>query len=228
MFKIGKNGRESELAIVPGWAFDWHPFKRLDLPLDCAYYMGETPREFSADLRRWLSTQGRKSVSLLGWSMGAYAVADFAVSHPDMVDHVILVAARCRYVPQEIERIRTLVHTKRQAFLRKFYRDCFSASERQTYEWFRANLLPNYLEQMTVDRLDRGLDWLNEAQLDTESLQTCRNLVLVNGMADRIVPQEEVGKLAEAIPDAKMVLLKDAGHLPFLRKEFVEQVYGEA
>jgi len=221
------SGHRAELVIFPGWGFDWRPFAGLDLPLECAYYVGETPQQFSADLCRWLPTQGRKSISLFGWSMGAYAVADFAVNHSNMVDQVILVAARCRYSPQDIERIRTLVHTKRKAFLRKFYRDCFSAGERQTYEWFRTSLLPKYLEEMTTERLNRGLDWLSEAQLDPERLQTCRNLVLVNGSADLIVPQEEVRRLAQAIPDAKMVLLKDAGHLPFLRKEFIEQVYGE-
>jgi pimeloyl-ACP methyl ester carboxylesterase len=122
MFRNGNDGRRSELVIVPGWAFDWRAFERLELPLECAYHVGEKPQEFSTKLRDWRPTQCRKFISLLGWSMGAYAVADFAVSHPDMVDQVILVAARHRCVPQDIERIRTLVHTKRKAFLRKFYR----------------------------------------------------------------------------------------------------------
>jgi pimeloyl-ACP methyl ester carboxylesterase len=228
MFMTRNHGRKAELVIVPGWAFDWRAFAGLDLPVECAYYVGETPQQFSAELRRWLRTRERKRISLLGWSMGAYAVTDFAANHPDMVEQLILVAARCRYRPQDIEHIRTLVHTKRKTFLRKFYRDCFSDSERPTYGWFRTTLLPDYLEEMTAEKLNRGLDWLSETRLDTASLQTFKNLVLVNGDADRIVPTEEVRKLAQAIPDAKVVLLKDAGHLPFLRKEFVEQVYGKA
>ncbi len=228
MFKTTNCEKKAELVIVSGWGFDWRPFAAVELPLGSAYFVGETPQEFGAALCRWLPTQGRKSISLLGWSMGAYAVADFAVNHPDMVDQLTLVAARCRYLPGDIEHVRTLVHTKRKAFLRKFYRNCFSAGEERTYEWFRNCLLPGYLEEMTTERLNRGLDWLSETRLDTGSLQTLSNLVLVNGTADRIVPPEEVDELAQAIPGAKMVLLEDAGHLPFLRKEFVEQVYGKA
>jgi pimeloyl-ACP methyl ester carboxylesterase len=227
MFRIINDRQPARLVIVSGWAFDWRPFARLSLPLGCAVYTGENLQDFAADLHRWLKLQNCKTIALLGWSMGAYAVADFAVHHPALVDQLILVAARCRYGPREIEPIRTHLHQRRKAFLGKFYRDCFSAREETAYRWFRTTLLRDYLDQMTAARLNRGLDWLSRARLDTDRLQSCTDLVLVHGTADRIASPKDGRQLAQALPRARAVWLSDTGHLPFLSSEFAEQVYGK-
>jgi len=227
MFKHISKGQAARLVMVPGWAFDWRPLARSSPPLGGVAYTGENPREFSADLRRWLGPKDDQTISLLGWSMGAYAVADFAVRHPAMVNRLILVSARSRYGPQDIDPVRAFLRRNRKAFLGKFYRDCFSTDEGDSYRWFRSTLLHEYLDQMNLERLNRELDWLSTARLDIDRLRTCRDLVLVHGTADRIAPPEEAQQLAQALPHAKKVWMKDAGHLPFLRSDFAEQVYGE-
>jgi pimeloyl-ACP methyl ester carboxylesterase len=88
-------------------------------------------------------------------------------------------------------------------------------------------LLREYLEQMTAERLNCGLDWLSRARLDSDRLQACSDLVLVHGTADRIASPEEAQQLAQTLPRARTVWLSDAGHLPFLRSDFAEQVYGQ-
>jgi pimeloyl-ACP methyl ester carboxylesterase len=226
MFKSLHDRGQAQLVIVPGWAFDWRPFAELRLPLGGVVYTGENLQQFAADLRHWLRAQTSERVSLLGWSMGAYAVADFAVHHPEVVDQVILVAARRQYSRQDIERVRTHLRQRRKAFLGKFYRDCFSAGEGPMYQWFRSTLLRDYLKQMTAGRLNRGLDWLSRVRLDSDRLQSCADLVLVHGTADRIASPDEARRLAQALPRARTVWLDDAGHLPFLRSDFAEQVYG--
>ena len=227
MFRSINDRRPARLVIVSGWAFDWRPFAELRLPLGCVVYTGENLQQFAADLRRWLRLQQSKTISLLGWSMGAYAVADFAVNHPEVVEQLILVAARSRYSPEDIEPVRTHLRQRRKAFLGKFYRDCFSAGEGPMYQWFRTTLWREYLEQMTTGRLNRGLDWLSRARLDCDRLQSCADLVLVQGTADRIASPEEAQQLAQALPRARTVWLGDAGHLPFLNSDFAEQVYGK-
>ncbi len=227
MFRSIHDRRQVRLVIVSGWAFDWRPFAELHLPLGCAVYTGENLQEFVADLRGWLDRQEIKRIALLGWSMGAYAVADFAVQYPDAVDQLVLVAARRRYSPQDIEPVRTHLRHRRKAFLGKFYRDCFSDGEAALYRWFRTTLWRDYVEQMTAERLNRGLDWLSQVQLDGRRLQSCADLVLVHGTADRIALPEEARQLAQELPHAKQVWLNDAGHLPFLSSDFAEQVYGQ-
>jgi pimeloyl-ACP methyl ester carboxylesterase len=80
---------------------------------------------------------------------------------------------------------------------------------------------------MTVDKLSRGLDWLGTARLDSDRLRSCHNVVLVHGTADRIAPLDEVRELARGLPGARTVWLEAAGHLPFLRADFAEQVHGQ-
>jgi pimeloyl-ACP methyl ester carboxylesterase len=212
--------------MVAGWAFDWRPFAQSSPPAGGVVYTRANMQKFAADLYRWLMQQEHRTISLLGWSMGAYAVADFAANHPAMVNRLILVSARSRYGPQEIDPVRARLRRRRRAFLGKFYRDCFSAGEGAMYRWFRSTLLQDYLEQMTLTRLLRGLDWLSTVRLDSDRLRSCRDLVLVHGTADRITPLKEAQQFARALPGAKTVWLKDAGHLPFLRSDFAEQVYG--
>lgn len=227
MFRPISDKQPARLVMVPGWGFDWRPFARSSPPPGSVVYTGEDLQDFTADLHRWLMPHDNKTISLLGWSMGAYAVADFAVHHPAMVDRLILVSARGRYEPQDIDPVRVHLSRNRRAFLGKFYRDCFSAGEGALYRWFQSTLLHEYLDQMTMERLYRGLDWLSTVRLESDRLRSCRDLVLVHGTADRIADPEEAQQLARTLPNAKTVWLKDAGHLPFLRDDFAEQVYGK-
>ena len=49
------------------------------------------------------------------------------------------------------------------AYLRRFYEACFSPGEREARGWFERELLESYLEQMELEALLAGLDYLASA-----------------------------------------------------------------
>jgi pimeloyl-ACP methyl ester carboxylesterase len=46
-------------------------------------------------IERWRKAQGIEKLIVLGHSLGGYVAAEFALRHPDHVEHVILADAWC-------------------------------------------------------------------------------------------------------------------------------------
>jgi pimeloyl-ACP methyl ester carboxylesterase len=225
MFRYQDRGYLETLILVRGWAFDDRVFQSLALPFNYLFYQGPHVPHFKRDLHAWLDRAPVCRVHLLGWSMGAYAVNDFALAHPERVGQALLVGARQQYPPDEVEVVRTALHRNRRGFMRKFYKDCYAGHDPGLHREFKQTLLPDYLDRWTVAELEEDLDWICSRSLDVVPLDRVVELSIVHGSTDRIVPWDEAQALAAGITRGRFVVVPEAGHLPFLARDFQARLY---
>jgi len=219
-FKLLYRGFRDTILLVPGWATDYRIFSNLDL--DFNYLI---PIKFSAlDFERRLITALKRNrldkIFIFGWSMGSFLALDFASRHSGIVNYPIFIAsARKRYEKNSIENIKFYLRRNRVGYLYKFYRECFSKKERKALNWFRENLLKSYLNQMSLDSLVEGLDYLSGARIKPECLTRMR-ISFIHGKEDRIAPIGEALEIAESLPHAEFITMEGVGHMPFLSSDF--------
>jgi pimeloyl-ACP methyl ester carboxylesterase len=227
MFKYSDRHRKDAIVLVSGWAFDERIFAQLDLPFNVISYGKMYMGDFEIDLLDYLSRKKLSRVSLLGWSQGALACADFAAGHPEYIRELTLVSLRPSYDQASIDQIKLLLQRNKRAYLRQFYKTCFSSVDLETYRWFKQTLQNEYLDMFLEGELSRGLDWLSQARLCPDALETIPSLTVVHGNDDRIAPVQGVIDLVAKLPQAKLILFKKGGHIPFLSNEFIQHWHGQ-
>ncbi len=225
MFRILDRGQRENLVLVRGWAFDNLVFGSLALPFNYVFYEGPQVSDFAPDLTTWLQHTGTARVHLLGWSMGAYAVSEAALTETSRIGQVLLVGARQRYASEEVDVVRAALRRNRRGFMRKFYKDCYAGHDPQLYRGFKQTLLPDYLDQWPRTDLERDLDWICARNLDTHALGRVVDLSIIHGANDRIVPEVEAQALAQGMTRGRFISVPDAGHLPFLVPDFQKRLY---
>jgi pimeloyl-ACP methyl ester carboxylesterase len=199
MNKLADRQQNNALRLFPGWAFDEEIFRPLDLP----------------PLNQPL---------VLGWSQGAYAAVEFAAKHPELAGRLFLVSARPKYPAADIAIARNGLKQNARGFLINFYRDCFAAEEKEPFLWFKENLMKKYLETFSAEELLRQLDALSRQSLDIRKLPPAVKITFVHGQNDKTAPAEEIKEFAGHCPQAKLIILKNCGHLPFLHEEFASRL----
>lgn len=146
--------------------------------------------------------------------MGAFLAADLAARHPGMLEDVTLVSARPKYDRDSIAGIKKLVKKNRAGYLYKFYGDCFSAGEKEMWLRFKKGLFRTYMEEMGMELLLDGLDYLSGAELKAGSLNGL-NTTFIHGSLDKIAPIGEILTFKEKLSGAKFIRIDGAGHMPF-------------
>lgn len=220
MFEIIDRGKSEFLVLAAGWGFDCRVFGGLELGYNYIVCGGLCGDGFERQLKDFLAKKGIAKVSLLGWSHGAFEVCRFAENNTEMIGEIILVSMRKRYENAVIEKIKGYIRKNKRAFLYSFYKDCFSETEEKEYEWFKSNLMKDYISSFTEDDLIGGLERLCALSISGEMLSGLGNVTIFHGSDDRIAPAKEAEEIAAANEHAKLIVIEGAGHLPFLRKEF--------
>lgn len=226
-FKFRDRGFKDTLVLIPGWATDWRIFNRLEL--DYNYLL--ITKLYTSDFNRELSSQLEQlkisKVSVLGFSLGGFLAAEFACGYPEKIARLILLGARKCYDPRLLENIKREIRADRRPWLYKFYLNCFSKADTQGREWFRKNLLKEYMDKLSLDELIRGLDYLASHALHTETLAKVEDIRIFHGSDDMIAPVKEALEIKADLPRAKFTLLADRGHLCFLNRDFRERLDSE-
>ena len=226
-FEFRNRGFKETLVLIPGWATDWRIFDGLEL--DYNYLL--TTKLYTSDFNRELLSQMDQlkisKVSVFGFSLGGLLAAEFASGYPGKIAKLILLSVRKRYDPQLSENIKRQIRRYRRPWLYKFYVNCFSKADTEGLEWFRRNLLKEYLDKLSSDELNRGLDYLASHALHPETLAKVDDIRIFHGSDDLIAPVKEALEIKADLPQAKFILLKDAGHLCFLSRDFRERFYSE-
>ncbi len=213
-FKYINRHHKKDLVLLPGWATDHRVFERLDKEYNYIVPVDFDPYTFAYDLVQYLQDNGFKKVSVYGWSLGGFCGADFAVRYPYAVDEVILVGVKEKYDTDGITRVKKLLSENKKAYLYKFYRDCFFAKDKESYLWFKENLMKDYLDVFSDERLIKGLDYFLKTPLDIKKLAGMK-VRLVYGAADKIVPAAEIMSLKGKIPSVELDLIDGRGHFVF-------------
>lgn len=213
-FNYINRGKKKDIVLLHGWATDNRIFDLLDIDYNYILPLELDPQKFEQEMLDYMSKSDKPRVSLLGWSMGSFIAADFAVKYSDLIDKLILVSIKGKYDKNSIEEIKKKITESRKAYLYKFYLDCFSEGEEDKLKWFRANLMRDYLEKFSVETLIAGLEYLSEAGLKIHGLNKLRPEIIY-GMKDKIIPVNEIISLKQQMPDVKFTLIEGMGHLPF-------------
>lgn len=217
-FKYLDRGKENLLVLVSGWASDWRIFSRLELDFNYLLADNYAPSNFEQLLLEAKEQYGIKKFSILGWSLGGFLAADFAGKHQSYIDRLILVSVRKKYQLKVLNQIKTYLAQNKEGYLRQFYHRCFAKDDNAAY--FKQNLLSDYSQNFGLDYLLEGLDYLKIAQIDHNALKELKRIEIIHGQDDLIAPFAEAEELAKLMPWAKFTTLKQAGHIPFLRKDF--------
>jgi pimeloyl-ACP methyl ester carboxylesterase len=228
MFRRLARGYAEDLVLVRGWGFDNRIFADLDLPYNYIFYEGPHVWTLAMELLDWLDQSGTDSVTLFGWSMGAYVASDFARAHPERVRGLWLVGARQYYREEDVAVVRHALGRNPRGFLRKFYKDCFAGHDMALYRRFKQTLQANYIAAGDIEALNADLDWLCARQLDLTAVDPNIEVLLIHGLNDGIVPLAEAQDLSQRLPCARLVFLPQAGHLPFLVPDFWARVHAES
>jgi len=218
-FKFVDRGFKKNILLIPGWATDWRIFARLDVPFNYLLLERVSPSEAKKVINHIPSELRKAGISILGWSMGGFIAADIILKNPNIFENIVLISIRHRY--DEIQHIKECLKMNTKAYLHSFYKGLFAEDETENKAWFKELLLRKYINDIDSLYLLEGLDYLSATELKADLLNK-PNVTFVQGEKDSIAPIQEARLAISQAPLARAVFIKDACHLPFLRKEFTE------
>ncbi len=224
--KFVARGFADNLVLIPGWATDCRIFGRLDLNYNYILPFGFSPADFTEMLNKYLDNHGIVKVSLLGWSMGGFLAADFASSYPEKTDELILASIREKFDPDYLRQSADKIRKNKRAWLYKFYSGCFSQLDQTGKDYFKKELLSDYLEGIEGEELISGLSFLSQAKIYPEFLAGIKKIRFFHGESDAVAPIEEARKISSSLPQAEFISLPGLGHNVFLNKRFEAEFNG--
>ncbi len=226
-FKFLDRGFENTILLIPGWASDYRIFNGLDLNYNYLLPVELDPFNFEKDLIALLEAEPLSKITLFGWSMGGFLASDFASNNPDKVDELILVSIQKKYSLELLDDIRLKLKQNKEAFLYKLYFNCFSDDDSEGLNWFKENLLKNYLDELGLESLLRGLDYLAKSQINPASLTSIERIRIFHGEHDKIASYDEALQIKTELSQAEFITLTGIGHTPFLNRKFKEKFVNE-
>lgn len=225
-FKFFNRGFKDTLVLIPGWATDYRIFSSLDLEYNYLIQSDFNPVDFKERLLKELDARALNKVSLLGWSLGGFLVAEFALSHAARVNELILVSIREKFDPAVLQETRAKLKENKKAFLYKFYLEWFSVNDANELSGFKKNLLMDYAGSMKLEDLLTGLDYLVHAGIDARALSVLKKVTIFHGSLDKIMPFNEALEIKQQLPEVRFICMDGVGHIPFLKREFTREFKG--
>jgi pimeloyl-ACP methyl ester carboxylesterase len=217
-FKYLDRGKKHNMVLVPGWATDYRIFDHLDLDFNYLVPLDFSPFDFEEALLDTVKTVRTGKISLFGWSLGGFVAAEFASKHSNLVDELVLVSIRKSYPPKGLAEIEDYLKTNRKGYLYKFYSSCLPCADE--FAQFKKTLLKHYCREMELDYLLKTLDYFKSAFISSDSLKNIEKIKIIHGQDDRIAPIEEAVEIKNGLANARFISIEDAGHMPFLKKDF--------
>jgi rifampin ADP-ribosylating transferase len=194
-------------AAIHVLAMDQRGHGRAEKPPD-----GYTLQELADDVVAFLDAVGLTSAVLLGSSSGGYVAQQVAISTPDRVTALVLVGSprSLRGRPPFADEVDRLTDPIDRAWVKA------------SVEWFP--LFHEVPDWYVVDRVEDGVGmpasvWreslrgLCSAVPPTEAGVITAPTLIIWGKRDGLLPQEDEEALAAIIPDSKLIVYDDTGHL---------------
>ena len=203
--------RQETLVFLPGWGFDGQVALYGAWPADVELL---APTQFChaglvTVLRDYLVERRLAKVALVGWSMGANLVWQFATAYPEMVSAVTMMAGRRHWPAHEIAAIKDDLAADLPKSMQGFYRKSF-LGHKELYRRFVQEMEGDYLARLDRQELLAGLDYLAASPLVGQAPAGVRVRV-VHGRKDVVAPFAERPQIAGAVEE----VIDAAGHLLF-------------
>ena len=242
------NGRGAPLVLLHGWGMHggvWgdavaqlaqsFTVHTVDLP-GC----GRSPALATTNLDTLvcaLSEHFGKPVSVCGWSLGGQVALHWALQ-PAKINKLIVVASTpcfsaredwpCGMPREVLEKFAAELEQDHAAILRRFIALQLRGSENERA--LLAQMRAQLFSRGEPDRaaLRAGLAILRDVDQRAELAAIRQPTLVIAGQRDKLTPPGASNYLAHAMPNARLVEIAGAAHVPFLShpKQFVETVKG--
>ncbi len=163
-------------------------------------------RSFSYDMMAddviaLMNVLGMPKADIVGWSDGAVAALDLAMRHPNRVGKIVAFGVNTKTSGTKHAAI---LNPSVLAFLRRASREykCYSSTPQE----FGALVL------QIIKLWASAPEWTDE---DLEAIAA--PVLVVHGEHDEVIKRVHVEYVAATIPNAKLLMLPDAGHFAFLQ-----------
>ncbi len=166
-------------------------------------------------LQAFMQSQNISKATLVGNSLGGWIAIDFAAQHPEMVDKLVLVdsaglpwgkAPAVDLNPASLADMRTLL-------------DSIFYGKKMVTEQFVLQAFTNHVRNNDAYTIQRTLAGFAQNQFEDGKLSSIHAPTLVVwGREDELILVSSGEKLREGIPQAKLVIFEQCGHIPQLEK----------
>ena len=181
-----------------------------------------------------LSAQFREPLTVCGWSLGGQVALHWAMRYPQQVQRLILVASTPSFVRREgwnhamsVELLQEFAAVLRQNYastLKRFLALQLRGSEqeREILAVLRQALFSRGEPDLAA--LQDGLAILQESDLRSALSSIMQPALIIAGELDALAPWQASQYMAQQMPNAELVKIKSAAHVPFLShaEEFVK------
>ncbi len=171
-----------------------------------------------------------------GWSLGGMVAMQVAHDYSQLVRRLMLVATNLKFcqtqdwsyavAPEVLQGFANNLQDDHRQTLQRFLALQVTGEPRarQTLRELKQRILAQ--TEPEADALQAGLDILNTADLRTLAANVQLPILLIGGARDRLVSPQALQKVAAMLPDARLEIMPDCGHAPFISQpeKFLEQV----
>ena len=84
--------------------------------------------------------------------------------------------------------------------------------------------MKSYLDDFKLQFLLSGLDYLEKAALNPESLKNLAKIKIIQGQNDEIAPLSEAKAIKGVLAQAEFISVKGAGHAVFLEEDIAKYI----
>jgi pimeloyl-ACP methyl ester carboxylesterase len=160
-------------------------------------------------LREFLDAIGFGVVDLLGNSMGGWVALKFAREYPDRLRKLVLVApAGIRFTPPPLEVFKPDDEAGMRRLLSHLFHRPPDLPRWFVRDWLRLSRQRRSAVRDMLDSMVTGQDLL-----DGEVGRILTPTLILWGEHDRLIPSETGRRLVTMLPDARLEVISDAGHL---------------
>ncbi|MDH3947531.1 MAG: pimeloyl-ACP methyl ester esterase BioH [Gammaproteobacteria bacterium] len=161
-----------------------------------------------------------------GWSLGGMVATQLAQDYPQLVKQLLLVAASLRFcqtedwpdavVPDVLQGFAANLQDEHRQTLQRFLalQVTGEPQARQTLRELKQRVFEQ-AEPETI-ALQSGLTILGTADLRPLAGKLDLPVLLIGGAKDRLVSPRALDKVAALLPDARVEVMPDCGHAPFI------------
>lgn len=191
---------------------------RYDQFADLAQHCGYLVEQLSGLLQ--------EGVTLVGWSLGGLLAQAIAVEYPQYVDKLVLLCSTpcfrrredwsCAMESGVLAGFAADLMRDYQTTLSRFLGLQFMGAQNQKENLRRARELVFARPQPLRDMLQQGLHLLETTDLRQQLHAIRCPTLIINAERDSLVPSCAGQYLVENLPNARCVIIKSAGHAPFL------------
>lgn len=236
---VQTEGSGNDLVLIHGWGMHggvWGPIiddlardfrlSMVDLPGHGRSSALPDPPFTLAGLARALISHVPDQAVWMGWSLGGMVAMQAALDYPNAVQGLILVATTPRFVraadwpdamdPQVLHGFASDLERDWQGTLNRFLvlETLGAAGAREVFDQLREELFAHGQPDPTA--LASGLDILARVDLRASVGDVGCPMLFVHGGRDRVVPAAAAKAAAHLARDARLHLMRSAGHAPFL------------